>query len=235
MKTKLIITIASSIIAGSGFLSGATLINLAGGYFDGTPVLISGPGVVGEAGDFWNTFNTGSHDPMSNLIDSKNNTSSISFTSVGINQGGGGISATTGFFSQSETGYFANFGSPVSYSITGLTDYIGTSFQLIVFSMVGTNGSNTLSTFELSGGTSSATVSGFDNRSDIPLQEGLSYGVLTGVVNGAGEINFTQTAQTGSTVYFNGFQLSLVPEPSSYAAVFGAASIGLIALRRKRK
>jgi|GEM_PF-3094996 len=73
------------------------------------------------------------------------------------------------------------------------------------------------------------------------FEDGATISLAVNGVNAIGqtlEAGKTFTVQTGATsgsVTLNQFTVSVIPEPSAYAAIFGMAAVGLVALRRRSR
>lgn len=96
----------------------------------------------------------------------------------------------------------------------------------------GDNASNERQTKFTANGVIGSTA-GFAGLPHPSLVEGNDYVVLHGVVADAnGEIAIKYELNGGGEAPFNGFQMTLVPEPAS-AVMLGVAGLGLLAIRRK--
>jgi hypothetical protein len=166
------------------------------------------------------------------LVNSSGAATGVS-VSVHADGGGGGFHNTSPNTSISQSYDWTASGTPISVSLTGLTP--GGEYQLDTYSITdpccGTTRPGTVAMAAANGG-ASEIVTADPSLSTWVL--GSNYGFFDLKADGSGDINFSVTRINGEAD-LNGFQLQAVPEPTSLAALLGAAAIGLVAARRSRR
>lgn len=207
----------------------------------------TGAAVLGSTGDTWNGWYWGADRQTASFTNLLSSSGSNTGATVAFSSPGKCVSTfatTNGTALDSITrdlmkGY-ANFAptQTVTMTVSGLTDYAGGAFQLVLYGAGDTSGQG--ATFALAsdnqtaGGTSLATTNGStrvvlnSDGSVVTDNLGKSYAILTGVVDTAGSVVFTWSKYQSSSTHaaMNGFQLQVekVPEPSS--TVMGLAMLG---------
>jgi hypothetical protein len=218
-----------------GSMTGAASGGMIDVYFvGGGPVTVTGAGVVGDTGDYWNGVATqgssGSNIALTNTSDQSTGVS-LSYTGAG---GDGGpfyspVSSPnpnlTSTYADSYTG--GNPNNVISLSLGGLTP--DGTYDLYVYDVadyhVGTARPGVVSIAAANGGASAA----FDGNGNLSTWvSGSNYVLLSFTATASGDLNYSVSPSGGDhEVDLNGFQLvsvSSVPEPSS-ALLLGLASI----------
>ena len=206
----------------------AILIN-----FDAGPGnLQTGQAVLGfSPDDVWNNVNS---DTNTALVDSNNNPlADVAFTRTGTPYNGSGIGATTPDMDPATTNLMEDWlwtnpgnasTAPVIWTLTGLSAYAGDAFTLVIYAAGDTadrGGSSSTLTLAADNGGDSASTSGTSRRiSDGP---GVAYVELSGTVDAAGQVQFSQTSPNFTA--FNGAQILIVPEPATWVMLIGGAGI----------
>jgi hypothetical protein len=134
----------------------------------------------------------------------------------------------------------------MEFEVTGLTAEEGDTFSLYVYGAGSVDGSGGTFTLASSNGGASATtnsntaqryLSVFDSTGVNPTPEkGLSWNLLSGVVDTNGDVTFSEAAIAGDSAKesINGFQLDVaVPEPTSIG-LLALGSLGLLTRKRPK-
>jgi len=203
----------------------------------------TGAAVIGSAGDSWNAVNvdnSGTSGSASNLLSVAGNTTSIgtsfTYTSGGFNDSNGTTmdAATTPLMED----YFYSYvnqgtGAAPTLTFTGLSAYTGDPYEIVLYASgdsAGQGGTYTLTENAVTGLTLSTTAT---NRM-ISGGVGDAYQVFTGTILG-GDITLTGAyANSSQFAPINGFQLEVVPEPSTWVMVLsGLGALAFVHLRRR--
>ena len=201
----------------------------------------TGAAVIGSTGDLWNAISTAGVSTPVALKDTTGSTAGmLTFaSSSGSTYADTGSSAmdaaTTPLMEDYE--YGAGAGGPLSQTISGLSGFVGSTFTLYLYDAGNQSGQG--STITLSGtGVSDMGASANTTATSRKLSAGvgIAYQTFTGTITGN---SFTITEAitpglSGSDGYFNGLQLDIVPEPSTYAMVFGGLAILFVLIRSRR-
>jgi len=190
-----------------------TLIN---GDF-GTAATQTGAAVLGATGDVWNTLNGSSN----TIFDSSNNVvSGVRLTLVNASQlytdtGGTAMDAnTTALMEDYAFGYNnPSYTATVTVSLTGLTKYTNSAFNLVVYAAGDQNGQGaTLNlTTGATGGNTVGTLTTSATSRQISAGLGVAYNAFMGILTN-GTLSFTATESPGQIfTIVNGFQLLLSP------------------------
>jgi hypothetical protein len=182
----------------------------------GVGALQTGAAVLGAAGDTWNGFTANT----ANVINSSGTTlGGVGITMSGqagvnaVDTGGTAMDAATTPLMQ-DYAYLTAAGT-ITMSVTGLTNYIGYPFTLVVYAAGDTaspsQGASLAVTAGAKGGNSGSTLTTSGNP-DRKISDGVgvAYQTFTGTLTN-GTLTFAATRLPGSTYLgLNGFQLQLV-------------------------
>lgn len=240
---KTLYTTGLACAALQGSVSAATLINmdfnrLRNGAGGGT---MTGAAVLGASGDVWNSTLTDTGTLLSLALQtSANAASGITLTSTatdsGWTHGQSTPPRTLDATSAAQTLRYdwlrAANAATTTLTLSNLT--VGHTYELILYGGM-TGGNYTV-------GADTRTIQGWGftatgNVIDTTLTVNQDYTIYTGTIGAGGNLAFTvtdiTTSQAGDTANdgLAGFQLSVVPEPST--ALLGA--VGMIALLRRRR
>lgn len=128
----------------------------------------------------------------------------------------------------------------LSYTISGLTPNVPVEVSMIS-SWMNDSGGNTSWNISINGMTSgdSASFNGFTNGrvdgSTVIPYANLTWPEPVGLTaNGDGELNFVMTTED-RRISLNAMEITVIPEPSVYALLFGAGALGFVLLRRRMR
>ena len=219
-KSRILVLVTSFLIAGisTGFSQSnaipiTTLIN---GDF-GSAATQTGAAVLGSAGDAWNALNGNAN----TIFDSSNNVvSGVRLTLVNASQlytDAGGIAMdanTTALMEDYAFGYNnPNYTATVTVSLTGLTKYTNSAFNLVVYAAGDQNGQGAILnlTAGATGGNSASTLATTATTRQISTGLGVAYNTFTGILTN-GTLSFAATESAGQMfTVVNGFQLQFSP------------------------
>lgn len=201
---------------------------------------MSGAAVIGSAGDFWNVLGSNpSLTPVSvSLADNLGVVSSVSLSYTGVGGGGFGFSSASGnptslmgdgIASGVNGGSGTSF-AQISFTFSGLS--ANTQYDVVAYGANTTAGAGTRFFSSISGPTL-GTTTGASN--DINAGPGVAYTTFTLSTDGSGAFTFYSNFNSGVSAAgpINGFQVTVVPEPSTFALV-GIGLIGMTMFRRRR-
>ncbi|MEM1082803.1 MAG: PEP-CTERM sorting domain-containing protein [Verrucomicrobiota bacterium] len=228
MQTKT--TLASALATGAiccGLAQGALYnVDFYGGDDKG---LMSGAAATGSAGDTWNNIQGGfGATTVNDLVDSTGAT--IVGTSISID----GNSSWSSFAGDGTYGTaealmrdYIITGPSVSSTVTITVAEASSAYTLYLYGV--TNFAPQDTTFTVVGANEGPqTVTSPDTSGPLTVVE--DYVVFTGTTDGSGTIQIDYTGGSSFSA-FDGLQLDVVPEPSTFT-LFGMVSLGL--LRRRR-
>jgi PEP-CTERM motif len=236
----------SFLIAMLGSMMGSAGAGTVDVYFiGGSPVTVTGAGVVGQSGDQWNGITTHSNSTSGSNISLDNTSgqsSGVLLSYAGAGGDGGPFYSPipspnpnlTSTYADSFTG--SNPNNVISLSLSGLT--LQGKYELYVYDVadyhVGTSRPGVVTLATANGGTS-ANFNGNGNLST--WVQGSNYILLTAEASGSGVLSFTISPTGGNhEVDLNGFQLvSSVPEPSSIVLLGLAGVLSGVGLWRLRQ
>ncbi|MEM6822696.1 MAG: PEP-CTERM sorting domain-containing protein [Verrucomicrobiota bacterium] len=231
IRSVLLITFLSIQVAQSQVLIN---VDFGGGFFSPSGPVHTGAAVVGSAGDQWNSFdNTGQN--ISGLggalNDSTGSASGAILTFNGsflFNDTDTAYTGPAGSLMQDYLGIRTDFNGGVgTLTLTGLDT--NAAYTLHTYSQPDVGGRQT--TFAVDGGSSQTTSASDAAASALVL--GQNYLVFTGTTNGSGTMTINYSVGTGEGA-FNGFQLEVVPEPSTWTLLL-AGALSLFLLRKQKR
>jgi len=209
----------------------ATLINVDFGtdndtqkYGNADSTAYTGAGLVGAAGDFWNS--TSALSGTMTLKDAGNNDSGVTMTYSGGYMYCCGTALNDTSYKNLMNDYL------ISPTVT-LTGVAAGKYDLYLYSSA--NATDRIAKFTATTSNGSAAVTIGPNTDYVAtFKENVTYGVLQVQVGSNGQLNLTSES-LGGEIDLNGFQLKSVPEPTAMVLVFSGV-IGLLAYAwRKRK
>lgn len=219
-------------IAGASLQAQST-INVDFGSPD-TAAPFSGNALAPAAGTVWN--NITSAGTTSNLLDSQGNATGVSlqFSPSGFWHSNSAYSTgelTTTYGNLIFDYAYAN-GSSRIFHLTGLA--VGQAYDLYLYSQG--DSPNQGATFSLGAGTANQSSLSSTGTNFTTFSEGANYVVFRNLqANGSGQVTITLATNPATTFgALNGLQLTAIPEPSTYAALAGAAALGLAVWHRRR-
>jgi len=210
----------------------AILIN-----FDAGPGnLQTGQAVLGNSPtDAWNRIDdavTPGGDSYTALVDSNSNPlPTVTFTRTGTPYDGSGT-GTTPDMNPGTTNLMEDFlwtyngnasTNPVIWTLSGLSEYSGNSFTLVIYAAGDTGDGGASSTLALATGNGGDSASTSGSSRMISDGQGVAYVELSGTVDALGEVQFIQTSANFTA--FNGAQLQIVPEPTIWAMLIGGVGV----------
>ena len=179
----------------------------------GTSATQSGVAALGTSGDVWNAI-TGS---TTNLV----NSAGTPLVGAGLTLGSQGIFTDTGGSAMDvpttalmeEYAYGITSPSKVSVGLSGLSQYEGDTFTLVVYAAGDKSGQgSSLKMTGGNGGNSGSTLNTTAISRQISLGNGIAYQTFTGTLTN-GTLGITASIPSGGTyAIFNGFQLQLIPQ-----------------------
>jgi hypothetical protein len=231
------------VLAGAAILSGLPFSSPAQSLFNvdaagsGNPVY-TGAAVFGSSGDLWNTYNGQAWGPHNivTIFDSTGSTAAGVTVDVWNYYGtydnsGGTTSNPMGLMEDYINAYGSGDGFPIRVEVANLP--VSMAFSLVVYAAgdtAGQGGTISLAT-DSSFGTILQSGSTTAASRDINAGAGVAYQLFSGTTSASGTIDF-EIANTSDWHSLNGFQLQVVPEPSTMA--LGGSGLALLALLRRR-
>ena len=153
-------------------------------------------------------------------------------------------------FTSTFSSFTTNTSAATSYTVTGPDNgsflvgsfnasiSLGTPSALVLSATQSTALSSSFTIALLDSGGNSAVYSGnwAQFSAAVPTSSILMFSNYTGAFNGRATGLLLSTGGIGSTltVSLNNLAVSAIPEPSTFAALFGAAALGMAACRRRR-
>jgi len=202
---------------------------------------MSGAAVIGAAGDIWNVLGSNpAASPVSvSLANNLGVVGSVSLSYTAVGGGGFGFSSASGnpttlmgdgIASGVNGGGGTSF-AQISFTFSGLS--ANTQYDVVAYGANTTAGAGTLFFNALSGPILGSTT-GASN--DINAGPGIAYTVFTMSTDGSGEFTFYSNFNSGVSAAgpVNGFQVTAVPEPSTFTLI-GVGLIGMTLFRRNKQ
>ena len=159
----------------------------------------------------------------------------------------GGVPTATGFTGSALAAFGSSYpeaaqdyvfsttsGATGKVTFTGLDATVGTTYTLTIFAARNSTNNNYTNTFTATGlNSASGTLNASLNTGNVLVLSGISATAL-------GSLELSVQNLGNSNIYLNAIKLeqvsaSAVPEPASFAALAGVSTLGLAALRRRRR
>ena len=235
---KTTVALGMACLAAGALSANAQLYNVNGGLYNSDPTM-SGPAILGANGDIWNAYNVGWYtwggQNTVTIADSTGSTSAgvtvdiWNYITGNLNSGG-----TTANPLNLMGNYITSDGSadgwPIKVQIGNLP--VSTAFELVVYSAGdGAGQGGTINLTDSSFSTIFASAATTGNSRDLSQGQGEAYQIFNGTTDSTGNLYFDVASTTGWHA-LNGFQLQVVPEPSTMA--LGAGGFVLLGLFRRR-
>lgn len=199
----------------------------------------TGAGIIGTAGDTWNYVAAGGGYDYNALegagLALVNSAGAATTGVIKANDDFVGAFATVDAQLQGTSlanlfqGFIVNNGGPKSFTFSGLA--ASSPFDLYTYAAGPADGGDRISNFSLFSDFSSFDIVG-PNAGGTVLNDPLNYSVLSGTTSSTGTVTVYTRFTAGSEGNINGFQLNVIPEPSSMALI-GLGACGLLARRRR--
>jgi hypothetical protein len=176
----------------------------------------SGAAVLGESGDVWNGVAGAT---ATTIVDSSSNlVSGAGLTIGGANYfnynepGGTAMDAATTNLMQDFCFYYDGAGGHpnITVSVTGLTEYTNSPFELVVYGALGGDQGDTLTLTGATGGNTTSTLATSATSRQLSKGVGVAYQVFTGTLTNG---TLTVVINTNLNIFYgcNGLQLLLSP------------------------
>jgi fibronectin type 3 domain-containing protein len=211
--------------------------------YTGPPVLLdvdfgnganqSGAAVLGAANDAWNKVSAATS-ALVNSGGSAISGLSISLTDAGLytDATANMDAATTALMRDFAFGYTAGSSSTVNVSLSGLSQFYGSPFTLVIYSGQGSVNATAMNiTAGATGGNTASALSATGASRKISAGIGVAYNTFTGTISGS-TLTFTDSPNGTNFSAMNGFQLMLSPAqgPAAPTGLATSASGGNVNL-----